>query len=227
MRLTSDIPCSRLLKMTPAVAQGHDKDPALEQFTGALVGDQGSGAKIHLRGLAWGEVQDDRRLGRALVDALQKPTHGRVAASKAVVAHQGVVNRGALDAGLTPSQDLLAEWLDRRGRSAALGGLGQHLGQGGIIRQRVIGIEPSVLSRRGPQRRRLHPPHQAAARNLAVGIAQAHPHQDLSILIHLKPPIGHRYPRRQKTDDGSKLKRKFETSALSGGPINPIRYWRH
>ena len=54
-----------------------------------------------------------------------------------------------------------------------------------------------------PQARGLGPAHQPGAGNVAVGVALAHAHQDLSVLKHLESPAAHRSPSRAKSREGN------------------------
>jgi hypothetical protein len=44
----------------------------------------------------------------------------------------------------------------------------------------------------------------------------------LSVLVHLKPPIGHRHPRRQKPTTVASSKESSRPFSLAGGSISPI-----
>ena len=48
-------------------------------------------------------------------------------------------------------------------------------------------------------------PTRSARRDRAVGLAQPQPLNDLTILIHLEPPVAHRVPFRQKSPEGNAI----------------------
>ena len=45
------------------------------------------------------------------------------------------------------------------------------------------------------------PTYEARASNLPVRLSLAHAHQNVTVVIHLKPPIGHVYLRGKSRDD--------------------------
>jgi len=186
-------------------AQRHHEEPRLGRDAAQRVRDHRAGAEIDLGGFAGREAQDHRgrrRLGR--VDRLQDPAHRRVAAVIAVLAHQGSVDRGAGDTRLRPLGDALAVLLQRRHACRRQRCRGKRRGQLGVVRQRPAGIEPLMLDRHHAQLRRLLAAHQPRSGDVAVGIALAHPRQDLSVLKHLEPPSAHcRPPPGQKIRQGS------------------------
>jgi len=84
-------------------------------------------------------------------------------------------------------------------------------------------------SRRGTGRASCGP--STGPSNVPVGIALAHPHQDLSILIHLEPPLTHGHLRQKSRKHSRFTKvRTPEVAPLgrkSTGAITPQFWWRH
>jgi len=54
-------------------------------------------------------------------------------------------------------------------------------------------LEPTLFLGQTAKRAGLLTPYQAAARELPIRVAQTHPDEDLSILVHLEAPIRHGY----------------------------------
>jgi len=59
-------------------------------------------------------------------------------------------------------------------------------------------VEPAELAGLLAQFAGCSPAHEVGGSNLPVGLTLAHAHQDLTVVIHLKPPIGHPYLRGEK-----------------------------
>lgn len=53
------------------------------------------------------------------------------------------------------------------------------------------GVQPALRHGHGAQLAELVAAHQAAARDLAHGVAGTQPHEHLSVLEHLDPPAAH------------------------------------
>ncbi|KIN89351.1 hypothetical protein PO78_1561 [Thauera sp. SWB20] len=64
----------------------------------------------------------------------------------------------------------------------------------GVLGQGPLRIEPALGASQLAEPGRLAAPHQFRARDLALGIALAHAHQGLAVLVHLDAPAGHRLP---------------------------------
>jgi hypothetical protein len=72
--------------------------------------------------------------------------------------------------------------------------LPERSGDLGVLGQGTLGIEPTLGVGQLAESGRLAAPHQFRARDLALGIALAHAHQGLAVLVHLDAPAGHRLP---------------------------------
>jgi hypothetical protein len=185
----------------PRPCQRHHEDPRLERDTG-LVRQHWPGAEVNLCGVGRREFQDRRRRYTTFgFQVKQKAPHGRVTAAVAMVAFERAEDRRALHAGVKPAADQIAKRLER-GNAAT-----RHLRiapedarQFGVVWQGPARLEPAVGKRDLPYGLQLAAPHQVRAGNVAVGIALAHAHQNLSIFEHFKSPVTHR-------PSGQKLRR--------------------
>ncbi|NEX18552.1 MAG: hypothetical protein C1943_18630 [Halochromatium sp.] len=99
---------------------------------------------------------------------LQEAANGRVAAAEAVLAHQGLVDGGAGDAGSRPGEDALAMGLDLGAWPGVGLALAQDLGQRRVIGQGALGLEPSVFAGDAPELGGFAAPHQSRCGDLAV-----------------------------------------------------------
>ncbi len=174
-------------------SKGHDKKPGLEDLPGVHVGDGRSGAEVHLRRFRRLEHQPQGHLRRFIDDELmEKAIHRGGAALVAVIARQRRMNGRALDAGCVPIGDLRAPRLQRRYAGAGQGLLAlQGRGQNGVLGQIGGGGKPTARVRQFPNLRDLLTSHGLEPGNLPVGVALAHAHKDLSVLIHFELSFGH------------------------------------
>ena len=67
----------------------------------------------------------------------------------------------------------------------------------------VATLGTSLTDEHAKKLARLAPTHELRARDVAVGIALAHAHQDPSVLKHLESPSRHRLPSRAKSSERS------------------------
>jgi hypothetical protein len=166
------------------------------------VRELGPGAEVDLYSVGRREFQDRRRRYAALgLQVKQESAHCRIAAGVAVVAFERAEDRRALYAGIEPAADQIAKRLER-GDAATwhLRVASEDARQLGVVWQGPPPIEPAVGKRDLPYGLQLAAPHQVRAGNVAVGIALAHAHQNLSIFKHFKSPVTHR-------PSGQKLRR--------------------
>ena len=172
--------------------QRHDEDPGAQQLTGAPVEDLRTLAEVDLRRLAGVELQDGGDLWVSGLDAREEAAHRGVRAGEAVAAYQSAVDSGALDSLTPPTRDPLAMWFSQRGDRGLWAHRTQMRAKLGIAGQGRGDVEPARRLGGAAKLRHLAPTHQPDTRNGAVGIAQPHARQYLTIFEHLEPPIGHR-----------------------------------
>ena len=101
------------------------------------------------------------------------------------------MDRGALDAGTTPSPHVVLERLDLRRGLGSPTTLRERLGEDLVCGQRPGRIQPAPLLGLAPHGRGFAATHQPGAGDLTVGLAQTHAHEDVTVFMHLEPPIGH------------------------------------
>ena len=209
-------------------AQRHHEAPGTPQLATRGIEQEGSGAEVDLRCLAGRELQAYGGLRwPCCVERLQHPPHRRVAAAVAVLATQRRMDRHAGHALLDPPCDESAEWFDGRHGAARALRPTDHGRDVAVRRQRRVGNEPAVPLGKCAQGGHLRPPHQASARDVAIGIALAQAHQNRSILEHLDSPSRHRLSP-QKIRERSGSARQFEMSVIpSTGSNMPISDWLH
>jgi len=214
-------------------AQRHHEHPGLEHLAGVHVGDLGPGAEVDLRGLGRIEVQAHRRahLGLRRSQLLPEAPHRGVAAGVAMVATQPRVHRRALQPLRAPLANQRGERHQRRDRARCHARWRQRRAQHRVVGQRLRRIQPAHLLGALAQLADLLAAHQPRPRDVAIGIALAQPHQNLSILEHLESPSAHRTP-----PDKSGSVRPWSSNPAqptlapicrsSGGAITPILTWR-
>jgi len=128
--------------------------------------------------------------GTTIHAALQR-NHGYAGSYEAVkrmlrrLAAERAEDRRALYTGIEPAADQIAKRLER-GDAATwhLRVASEDARQLGVVWQGPPPIEPAVGKRDLPYGLQLAAPHQVRAGNVAVGIALAHAHQNLSIFKH-------------------------------------------
>ena len=129
---------------------------------------------------------------------MKKPVEGVDTATVPVVTHQSPVHGRGLDPLRVPGEQLLAEGFHGGEILRCSSRCGQARGQDRVLGHRTTGIKPPALAGDLPQSRDLHPAHPLRTGYRPIGLAQPQPLNDLAVLIHLKPPVGHRAPLRQK-----------------------------
>ena len=172
--------------------QRHHEDPRAQHLTGARVEDLRTLAEVDLRGLAGVELKDRRHLWVSGLQACEETAHRGVRTGEAVAAYQRVVDRGALDTLTPPTRDPLPMRFRQRGNRGLRAHRAQVDGKLAVAGQRRGAVEPAVRLGGATKPRHFAPTHQPNTGNGAVGIAQPHASQYLSIFEHLEPPIGHR-----------------------------------
>jgi hypothetical protein len=156
----------------------------------------------------------------------------RVTAGVAMLADQGRMDGRPLNSLLRPGRDLVPP---RFQPGHALGRYARRAGadcrQGSVIGQRDLGRQPAALVSHGAPPGQLLASHQPGPGDVPVRIALAHPHQDLSILIHFEPPLTHGRLRQKSRKHSRFTKvRTPEVAPLgrkSTGAITPKFWWRH
>ena len=210
--------------------QRHDEDPGAQQLTGAPVEDLRTLAEVDLRRLAGVELQDGGDLWVSGLDAREEAAHRGVRAGEAVAAYQSAVDSGALDSLTPPTRDPLAMWFGQRGDRGLCAHRTQMRAKLGIAGQGRGDVEPARRLGGAAKPRHLAPTHQPDTRNGAVGIAQPHARQYLTIFEHLEPPISHRsLPLSDCAgeDTGEKWWSETSVQQCRSGSIKANMGWRH
>ena len=210
--------------------QRHDEDPGAQQLTGAPVEDLRTLAEVDLRRLAGVELQDGGDLWVSGLDAREEAAHRGVRAGEAVAAYQSAVDSGALDSLTPPTRDPLAMWFGQRGDRGRCAHRTQMRAKLGIAGQGRGDVEPARRLGGAAKLRHLAPTHQPDTRNGAVGIAQPHARQYLTIFEHLEPPISHRsLPLSDCAgeDTGEKWWSETSVQQCRRGSIKANMRWRH
>ena len=156
--------------LVPGMAESHDEKPGSGDLAGDSIDELRAGAEIDLGGFPGSEIEDYRGLDVGVRPRLEKTPHCRITAGETMVAHQGLVDGGAVDASGAPGLNLAAERFHQRGNCGFTGGGGEDLGQGRFVRQRVIGIQPAATRPLAPDLGCLAPAYETGTGNITVGI---------------------------------------------------------
>ena len=120
-----------------------------------------------------------------------KPPDRGVAAGKIVAPDKGAVDSGGIDAVGRPGRYLVAMGLHQGRNGWFLANRAKNRGQFRLIRQRAARVEPAVRLCKLTKPAGFFPAHHAGTGQGAVGFPKPHAGYDLTVLIHLEPPIGH------------------------------------
>jgi len=173
------------------VAQRHHESPGAPGRA-LRVHEDGASTKVHLRGLARGKAQAYSHIGGDLIAQLVQHAHdGRVASAVGMFALECGVDGAALHAGVKPTFDHLAMWLNTGDSGAGPTALTHRAGDGLVVGDLRLRIKPALLLRHRAQHCQLVAPHQPRAGQLAYGIARAKAHEHLSVMKHLESPTTH------------------------------------
>jgi hypothetical protein len=109
----------------------------------------------------------------------------------------------------------------------------KNIRQGGIIRKRTLACKPALLQGHGPYLATLGPADDLRSGNLPVGLAHADSMNNLTVIVHLEPPVAHfAYPpacRCRKHTEVFVLSEMFfeRYDKIICGSITAISNWPH
>lgn len=210
--------------------QGHDEEPGLEHFAGGDIGDGGAGPEIHLGGFPRLEVEAHGHLWRLLrLDLAQDAVDRGIAAGIAMPLDQHPMDAGAGDAGGVPLNDLFPPGFqggDATGGQPRL--VAEDRGKQLVVGQGNVRGQPAAIGGGLADMGQLLAAHQARPGNIPVGIALAHAHQGLSVVVHLEPPFAHGFSWQKSREDSRSMKVRDPKSGsgwllYAGNTLAPLR----
>ena len=220
--------------LVPAPGQGHDEDPGPEHFSCAEIDDLRSCAEIHLGHIAGCVVEHNR--GRPLLLVVSQEAFDRVvAAGEGELPDQRLVDRRPGNALSRPGQDLVRKGEDLGLSAFCWGRLSGQPLDNFVVGQRRILVQPALILSQQTELARLGPAHKAGRGNLAVGLTQAHPGDNVTNFMHCEPPVGHPFlldVARGVDSPSRKSERRLETMVArltrpEAGSISPPMGWPH
>ena len=67
----------------------------------------------------------------------------------------------------------------------------EDVGEGGVVGESGARVEPAALGGEPPEGGRPGAAHELVVGDPPIGLALAHAHQRLSVVVHLEAPVGH------------------------------------
>ena len=151
----------------------------------------GTSAEVDLGSLTWREVENNRGFGLIIGQGLYKPPHCGIAAGEAVVAHQSVVDGGAVNPFGYPGENLLSIGRHRGVAPRLLRSLSEDLNKFRLGGQGPARVKPTMRYRLFTYFSGFTSPNDTCPGKIAIRLAGTHVKKNLLILEHLEPPIGH------------------------------------